>query len=420
VTSLARFLSDKGIKVVVVSAFDNRPIEPGRQLLPQIIAVPVRRPRAVFLDALVALKRRFVARTDSPSEPTNHLSSAVPSRRRPLRELYFRLVYFVDDYKEWSRRAAVVATRAAKVHGASVVFASGPPHSALVAGAWVARQLGIPFVADLRDPWSDHLAWAFPFRALEIALLRRLEQRVLDRAAAITSTGAMVAKLLCERNESFRSRVHLIRNGYDGPLNLSTGVTGGRLEILFAGELYVGRDPFPFLSALESLLSDPAIDPARVKVTFMGRVESYAGQSLARWVEGKRCARVVKILPPQPPEAVAAAAADSTVLLNLAQGQQLSVPAKTYEHLASGREILLLCEDDCETAQLVAGIPGVNQVDATNFSALTAMLRSLYDRHVRAGKLTSPAESDISRFSRQAANAAFLEVLQTVVSSAPV
>jgi hypothetical protein len=135
---------------------------------------------------------------------------------------------------------------------------------------------------------------------------------------------------------------------------------------------------------------------------------------LTRWIEDKRCAGVVRILPPQAPEVVAAAAEDSTVLLNLAQGQPLSVPAKTYEHLASGREILLVCEDDCETARLVSGIKGVNQVDAVNFQAFTDTLRSLYTRHVVAQQLTSPSELDVVGFSRDAANRTFFEVLRSV------
>ncbi len=206
----------------------------------------------------------------------------------------------------------------------------------------------------------------------------------------------------------------MIRNGYDGSVIPSMQSTNGRLTILFAGELYVGRDPFPFLAALEWLLSRPEVDSTRIRVTFMGRVDSYADKSLTQWVAERACGRVMRLLPPQGSEVLAAAVEESTVLLNFAQGQHLSVPAKTYEHLASGREILVACENDCETARLVAGIPGVNQVDPSNFGALTEVLLSLYNRHVLIGKLICPAESDVERFSRPAANEAFLALFSAV------
>src|SRR5450755_3287849 len=122
----------------------------------------------------------------------------------------------------------------------------------------------------------------------------------------------------------------------------------------------------------------------------MGRVQAYRGQSLQAWMHGQRCAEVVRLVPPQDAAGVAAAVAQSTLLLNLAQQQPLAVPAKTYEQLARGREILLICEDDCETARVVAGIPGVSQVNDENFQALTARLLDLYARHVVEGSATVP------------------------------
>lgn len=123
---------------------------------------------------------------------------------------------------------------------------------------------------------------------------------------------------------------------------------------------------------------------------------------------------MVTIVPPQTSAVVANAVETSTVLLNLAQGQNLSVPAKTFEHLASGRENLLVCEDDCETARLVSGIPGVNQVDPEKSEKLTATLLSLYDRHVRIGQLASPDGPGLAMFSRAASNEAFFKLLHSI------
>lgn len=417
VTALARHLSAHGIRVVVVSAFGDQAVESGAEILPGVVAIPVARPSRALLNALVAMKRRRLRalRASAADIPANaERASERASMTAWARDWYFRFLYFVDEYKRWSWRASRAAVRAGRGYGASVVLASGPPHSTLIAASRAARDLRLPYVADLRDPWSDYLAWVSTSRKFELGLMRRLERRVLRTAAAVTSTAETVSALLLSRDKDLQGRLRVIRNGYDGTPALGSTATHGRLSILFAGELYVGRDPFPFLFALERVLARPEVDSSRVSVTFMGKVDSYAGQSLPSWIHGKLCASVVKLLPPQPSAVVAEAAAASTLLLNLAQGQHLSVPAKTYEHLASGREILLICENDCETARLVRGLRGVNQVDPANLDALVATLLSIYERHVIRGEMMVPDEVEVMRFSRQAANEAFLEVLESV------
>jgi hypothetical protein len=148
----------------------------------------------------------------------------------------------------------------------------------------------------------------------------------------------------------------------------------------------------------------------------MGQKTEFAGKSFKDWLHGKRCASVVKFIPPQRPDVVADAILESTVVLNLAQYQPLSVPAKTFEHLASGRENLLLCEDDSESAQLVANIRGVLQVDPQNPEALDQALGDLYHRHVIQGLLRAPAQQDVAQFSRTAANNDFWQVMKSIAA----
>jgi Fe-S-cluster formation regulator IscX/YfhJ len=319
-------------------------------------------------------------------------------------------VYVVDEYKKWAWIAARAAVRAGRQYDATLLLASGPPHSGLLAGAWAARRLGVPYVADLRDPFSDD-----PWRLHELKLLRVLERWIMRAAAVVTLTSAACALLLAERNKDLAGKIHLVRNGYDGVVAPPLTATGGRLSILFAGVLYRDRTPYPLLAALEELLSQPDVDPTRIRLTFMGsKVGPYSDRALETWIRGKRCAAVVRILPEQDSAAVAQEVAKATVLLNLAQQGPLYVPAKTYEQLASGREVLLICEDDTEPAQIVAGIRGVIRVDQSNAQALLEVLRDLYNRHVVAGIASVPTEAEVRGFSRALSNERFWAVLASV------
>jgi hypothetical protein len=258
------------------------------------------------------------------------------------------------------------------------------------------------------------MAQLYPNRRIELAFERKIEGWVMRSAAAITSTGNRVIQLLIRRQPELTPKTFVVRNGYDETVRHIAPDSGGRLSILFAGELYLNRDPFPLLQALERLLSRPEVDSSRVRMTFMGRKTEYAGKSFKDWLQGKRCAAVVQFVPPQRPEVVVDATLESTVVLNLAQHQPLSIPAKTFEHLASGRENLLLCEDDSESAQLVANIRVVLQVYPQNIEALDRALEDLYHRHVIQGLLRAPAQQDVAGFSRAAANDGFWRVMKSI------
>lgn len=416
-TALARFLAHRGIRVVVISAFGEQAIKSGSMILPGVVAVPIQRPSRKILDAMVSLKRKlYHSTTVPPQESNSHASRPADSMRRRsirfwLRELYFQIAYFIDDYKGWGLRALRAALRESSSKSPELVFSSAPPLSMSWVGALTAWRLHIPHIMDLRDPWSDVIAHMNPHRRIELSLTRHIEQWLIHQAGAITSTSVTVANGLIHRQPDIASKTLIIRNGYDGTVHRDNLDTGGHLNILFAGELYLNRDPFPLLAGLERLLARPEVHAERISVTFMGRRTEQIGSAIEAWLKNTRCSSVVRMLDTQPPSVVAQATQSATVVLNLAQGQPLSVPAKTFEHLASGKENLLLCEKDAESAQLVAAIPGVIQVDPSDASALDQALLDLYERHVNQRRLRSPTESDVRAFSRAAANEQFWRVM---------
>jgi Glycosyl transferase 4-like domain len=418
-TALARYLASKGVRVIVVSAFGGATIVPGSEVITGVIAAPVKQPRKVLIDFMVSRKRRAAQTT--PEDEVGRIDHARSTSvlwgiRSGIRRIFFRIALVIDDHKHWGWRAAREAVRVGKREDARLVLSSSPPFTTLLTGQWVASRLGIPHIADLRDPWTDAMTIARPSQRVELRLLRFLEGRALRSAAAITSTTSAVAELLAARYPSVRRKLHVVRNGYEGEVPTADTDTGGRLSILFAGELYIGRNPFPFLATLEALLARPDVDPARISVTFMGNVARYNGQSLASWMDGRRCATIVKISPQSPQIEVIKAVAASTLLLNLSQEQRLSIPAKTFEHFACAREILLLCENDSETASLVVGLPGVNQVDPRDVHTLEKVLLDIYRRHVVESRMTVPTKNDVTKFSRAVANEQFWKVITSVAN----
>ena len=418
VTALARFLVTRGYRVAIISSFGDHDIETGSEIIPGIIAFPVKRPPKIVVDALITLKKNIAGRFGTKNAPTLRTDSskgvATAVTQGGLKELFFRALCFVDEFKKWSWRASRAATEAAEEHAAKLIISSGPPNSALLAGTLAARRLRIPHIADLRDPWTDAVT-ANPRYRFDYFLQRPLEKWMVRSASRITSAGAAVAERLAARYPDAAGKIYVVRNGFDGRSDAVQTTTGGKLSILFAGELYLGRNPYPFLDALESLLRRDDVDAEKIRVTFMGRVDQYDGHPISEWLSGKRLSRIMTILPHGPAEDVNRAVSEATVLLNLAQQQPYSVPAKTYEHLIANREILVICESDSETARVVKGIHGVIQVDSGNSVDLEQALLDLYHRHAVQGILTTPSAEEVHGFSRSAANEEFLSIINGVL-----
>lgn len=424
--ALVRWLVAHDIRVIVVSRFGDAPDSTlsSRGSDSPITQVRIPDSRRWLLRSSVAAKQgvsRLLSRLRPPEASEVERNSGAPaldgSPHRPVsvRQRLIQLVLCLDEYKMWSWRAAWAAHAAGRRLSAQAVIASGPPMTNLVAGLCVARLRRIPFIADFRDPWYAGVEDLPRPSAFEHKLRSSLERLLVQRSTAVTVTTDSLAQLLMSTYPAASGRVHVVRNGFDGEPRQLPISTGHYLRFLFAGEIYVNRDPFPFLEALERLLALDGTDGSRISATFVGHCEAYRGVRLADWLRGKRCEVLVRILPPVSLQAVEAMQAESSVLLNLAQASILTVPAKTYEHMASGREILVMCEAHTSTARLVGGVAGVTCVDPADTASVDRAIADLYHRHVIMGELTPPSAAAVHGFAREVQSRPFIRLVQSLL-----
>jgi glycosyltransferase involved in cell wall biosynthesis len=226
--------------------------------------------------------------------------------RRPIREAIARL-----------RPDAVVAT--------------SPPPAALFAAAPAAA--GLPFVADLRDPWAGS-----PFYDAGGRLLTRIERRALQRAGAIVAVTTPMLDELRERHPALAGRMRLLPNGF-APALLEGRPAGAPdwsdrpVTLIHPGTLYGGRT----LAALVTAMAEPDLrDRLRLRLLGQPDPETAAAAAANPGVH-------VEVLPPVSwEEAIGQVrAADVVVVTQPTQlGDEIAWPVKTFEALALGRPIL--------------------------------------------------------------------------------
>lgn len=416
ITACAKDLAEHGLPVTVVSAFAHEP--PPATAIPagvQAVWVPQKPPR--ILKSFAALKQFLKRLLPWRAKATTIDGVAAEAANNGIDEkvnvmLPLRIASIVDLEKRWSYDAFRAGVRLGRKIRPAAVMTSGPPMSNMIAATWTAKRLHVPLILDLRDPWITGSKWeVYANQSMEAHFGRFLERLAFKRATLITTATEGMANDLRTRFPMYEKKIFVVRNGFDGDPAPAQTSTNHRLNILFAGELYVSRNPFPFLEAVARLLALPNVDASRVRVTLVGRCDDEMRKKLEAWVQSKQLESVVQILKPVPFETIKRMTEESTVLLNLAQEASVMVPAKAYEHAASGREVLLISERDTDVFRMFENIPGMSCIDTNDAGGLDAALLDFYRRHVVAGTASPPTGNAIEGFSRNSQQEVFRRLL---------
>lgn len=176
----------------------------------------------------------------------------------------YKGVLVPDEQIGWYPFAVRAALELAGGWRPDVVYASAMPLTSLLVAHRVAARLGVPWIAELRDLWTDnHYVRHHPWRR---ALEQRMERRVLGSAAGLVTMSEPWAQLLRDR---YGKPAAAVSNGFD-PADFPAPAPpqDDTLRIVYTGMIYRGkRDPMPLFAALR-LLGDEA---AGVRVRFYGR-----------------------------------------------------------------------------------------------------------------------------------------------------
>ncbi len=317
-TEWARHLPAHGWDVVVATRWTER--EPGTDgagatARPDGVVVEHVGPRAVG-----GLRTR---------EPTGDLGAAsVRSPRRRLKRALSRFVVPDGAAPFWRTHRDEVAALARR-HRADVVLTTSPPHSLQVVGRHVADAVGIPWVADLRDP---HLA-DVRFRPTGLAAATLPRHRAFERmvydADAVIHANVVHDRAMRSLHPDRVDRMHVITNGVPDRLLDRVAAAEVRPIVVSAGRC------------------DPAVLPRLVTAA--------AARGLVVHLAGPAAAEAVALAAEHPDhlvvhgrrphdEVLDLVASASVLLASLPARQRegLGLSSKLYEYVATGRPILLV------------------------------------------------------------------------------
>jgi glycosyltransferase involved in cell wall biosynthesis len=420
-SELAKYLVARGHHVDVLCASTTTPWdETQRESLPtaEITQVPVP-PKLLpgLLQAYKRLKSRLrsgaTQRSDSSAPPGSGTAPRPAAGVSTLKRWYFSLETLYAGLKLWT--VACVAPAWSKLGRGKydLVITSCPPmNTALVVRLMRALRRGrFRWIVDLRDPFlGPHLA--SNTSGLRRGLERWAERTCMKNCDAIVVTTPGLGEDVKSRYPQAAGKIHVVYNGYDGEPNFLPPPPPGRtVRLLSAGTIYFRRDPRPLLDALKMALANSGLPPDAFHLTFLGSCENPTREVLLQWIADRGLSHAVEIHPVVPPREVEGFVQQAHILVNFAQEQGIMVPAKTYEYIASGREVLTITEPDSETARIVARA-GCGPATLPDAGAMAGILLDFYRRYVVDARPYSPDPEVARGFSRAGQNREMLKICE--------
>ncbi len=178
-------------------------------------------------------------------------------------------VFIPDARVGWIPSIIKEGKRIIENENPDLIFSSSPPHSLQIGAMKLAKQTGLKWIADFRDPWTDGF-WQKELKRTRYAIKKDIayELSVLKNSKAVVTVSESITDLL---NKKVVNKYFAIPNGYDqSDFDGINKQAKNIFKIVYAGSLRKSQIPNNLFTALNSLKEHNRIE--KLEVDFIGTV----------------------------------------------------------------------------------------------------------------------------------------------------
>ncbi len=331
--------------------------------------------------------------------------------RGPLRskELAFN---FLDSQFDWVANAVHAAHLVFKKDRYDAVLATAPPYSTLRVAAHLKKKVGVPIVADLRDPFATNkmINWPTPLHKRFYDLYERKLLSKFDRLIVVNDS---MRDEFCSRIPCRKLEPLVVPNGYD-PADFEREhiiPPKNKFVISYVGSIYGKFSARMVFSTLKRLLERYPDISEELQVIFMGRIQK---TTVLQEIHRYGLDQIVQFIEPQPHVEAVRQMKRSHVLI-LFTGMMLPdyIPAKTFEYAAAGRPILNWGRPGFLHSFINESGLGIS-FDGTNHDQGANIIFNLYRQWKQNKPLPVPPHAVVERYSRRNLTGKIAEVLDSL------
>jgi len=303
--------------------------------------------------------------------------------------------FFIPDARRfWIKPSVKYLTQYIKEHKVDVVVSTGPPHSMHLIALELKKTLGVKWVADFRDPWTNIDFYQ------ELMLSRwadrkhhSLEHDVLQNADLTLTIGYTMTE---EMKALGAKRVETLTNGYDLADFPETKVTlDEKFTISHIGTFTPSRNHIMFWKALSELKQEYSDFASDLVIRTVGVVDYSVRESIKEFGLEENWEEIAYV----PHVEVLNYQRRSKVLLvciNNTLNATGILPGKFFEYLASGRPILAVGPTVSDIGRVLEITKAGIIADTNDLLAIKSAILSLYQN-----QSVEASNSAIQKFSRK-------------------
>ncbi len=321
-------------------------------------------------------------------------------------------LFIPDARKFWISPSVKMLSAYIESNPVDIVITTGPPHSAHMIGLKLKQKLGVKWLADFRDPWTNidyYKDLKLSKRADKIH--HKLERKVLTKADAIT---VISPGMKAEFEHIVPKKYYVIPNGYDAEdiaLVQKEITTNAKFSLAHIGSLTKTRNPKNLWLALSQLVSEDAMFAHDLEIHNIGKIDINAIESIKHY-NLEKFLRQTNYLPHNEVVVEQQRATLLLLLVNDTPNAKLILTGKIFEYLVSKTPIICIAPVDGDAATVInetssGGVYGFSEV----YELKSDLLK--YYRLFKNGEIVSQCKS-IERYERKNLTKKLAEVLNDI------
>ena len=302
----------------------------------------------------------------------------------------------------WIRPSVKFLKEYLKEHPVDLIVSTGPPQSMHLIGRKLAKETGLPWIADFRDPWTK----IFYFKHLQMTRAterwhHKMEQKVLDDATTVVAVSPLVQQ---DFQAMTQTPVELITNGFDEcdfTADKCMEAYGGPEQdfvITHTGLFAADGNPTVLWEALAEKCSTDPNFRKHLKIRLVGKTDEQILKSIEEAGLGENMENMG-----YQPHAVAVEQQRKASLLILPLRKEPEykavLPGKLFEYLASWRPVLGIGQTDGAMSMILNNTKTGLVLNWDDKKSIEKYIDICWKDHLN-GRL-SVEDADISQFTRR-------------------
>ena len=402
----AKYLPSQGWQPVIYTPSNPERIARDESLLAdippevEVVKLPISEPYGIY--------RKFFGKKKEGAG-VNPINSQKKSFLQRL-AVWVRGNFFVPDPRVgWVGPSVKFLKEYLEEHPVDVVVTTGPPHSMHLIGLGLKKSLGLRWIADFRDPWTE----MFYFKHLGLCPVaerrhRSLEKKVLDSCDAVISVSPLV-------RDDFQARthtpVHLVTNGFDEedfPQGEPPVFREDEFRIVHTGLFASDGNPLNLWDALSSLAATDGRFGKQLRIRLAGKTDP----EIISAIKERGLGANLENLGYLPHNEIVSEQRNADILilpLRREPEYRKVLPGKIFEYLAAHRPVLGIGQEDGAAASVLKEAEAGEMLGWNRTSEVMEFIEKEWRGHL-SGR-TGSAGAGIEKYSRRALTEKLTELL---------